>query len=80
MTSNMSEICARCNHFKMKDYPKHAAVGLGRCHGYDNGMTTLAKPFIPWTNPGCARYTRAADMEVRTQWIEKQQAKQLPVA
>jgi hypothetical protein len=72
MTSNMHEICARCNHFKMKDYPKHAAVGLGRCGGYDNGPTTLIKPFIPWANPGCARWTRAAGMEARMVWIEKQ--------
>ena len=30
MTDQIADICALCKHFKMKEYPQHAAVGIGR--------------------------------------------------
>jgi hypothetical protein len=78
MTRYMDEICARCDHFKMKEYPDHARVGLGRCMGYDNTMTPLNQPFKPWTTPCCSRYKRPANFAERDEWVKKKQAKQQP--
>lgn len=66
--------CARCRHFKMKEYPEHAKVGLGRCSGYDSGQQ-LINPFLSWSTKPCARFDRAPDVVIRQEWIEKQQAK-----
>lgn len=74
MTVIAADCCARCKHFKMKEYPDHARVGLGRCMGYDNAQP-LIKPFVPWSAKPCARFSRAADVVVRQEWIDKQLAK-----
>jgi len=74
MTVLPNDMCARCRHFKMKEYPDHARVGLGRCMGYDNAQP-LINPFVPWSGKPCARFSRAADVVIRQQWIEKQQEK-----
>jgi hypothetical protein len=75
MNHGPDDICARCKHFKMKEYPQHAKVGIGRCFGYDNAMTPLKNPFTPWSTKACARYRRDWD-ERRDAWIAKQQAKE----
>jgi hypothetical protein len=72
MSDSDNEICARCQHFKMKDYREHAAVGLGRCMGYDNTFTPLINPFLPWRTKACTRFAKAKDMARRDQWIVKQ--------
>jgi hypothetical protein len=74
MTVIPNDNCARCKHFEMKKYPDHARVGLGRCGGYDNAQP-LINPFVPWSSKPCARFFRAADVVVRQEWIERQQAK-----
>lgn len=76
MTVIPADMCARCKHFKMKDYPEHARVGLGRCMGYDDATTPLKNPFTPWSGKPCARFFRAADVETRQKWIDKQLAKE----
>lgn len=75
MTVIPEDMCARCKHFKMREYPEHARVGLGRCMGYDAAQP-LRNPFVPWSTKPCARFSRAADVEKRQEWIDKQQAKQ----
>lgn len=67
-----SEICALCGHFKMKEYPEHAKVGLGRCAGRAARVDVIA-PFPPWKSPACGRYTPAANIGDRHAWIEKRQ-------
>jgi hypothetical protein len=70
MNHGPEDICARCKHFRMREYPEHAAVGLGRCFGYDNTMAPLKNPFTPWSTKACARYIRVWD-EARDVWIAK---------
>jgi hypothetical protein len=69
------DICARCKHFKMKEYPDHASVGLGRCFGYEDAFTPLKNPFTPWSTEACARYKRVWD-EARNAWITKKLEKE----
>jgi hypothetical protein len=76
MTMIGNEICALCRHFKMKEYPQHAKVGLGRCMGYDGTMSQLNQPFVPWMTRACKRYARPTNKAEREAWVEKQQAKQ----
>jgi hypothetical protein len=75
MTALNEDICALCHHFKMKEYPQHAKVGLGRCMGYDGTHTQLNQPFVPWMTKACKRYERPANRAERLTWVEKQQAK-----
>ena len=77
MTAETQDTCALCKHFRMKQYPKHAEIGLGRCMGYDGTAAPLIKPFHAWSTKACARFmpdwsTRPA----RIEWIEAQRAKQ----
>ena len=65
------EICALCGHFKMKEYPEHAKVGLGRCAGRGSGRVDEIKPFLPWSRQACDRYTLAPNLADREDWIEK---------
>jgi hypothetical protein len=80
MTEEIKDICALCKHFKMKDHPQHAAVGIGRCRGYDGDpFTKLKNPFIPWGMKKCARFAQDyAGTVKRVEWVEKQLAKQIP--
>jgi hypothetical protein len=75
MTGQIEEICAMCKHFKMKDFPQHAAVGLGRCMGYDKDLTALINPFVPWGRKACVRFALGAKITERLAWIERQEAK-----
>jgi hypothetical protein len=75
MTAKIEEICAMCKHFKMKDFPQHAKVGLGRCMGYDKDQTALINPFVPWGRKACARFALGPKITERLAWIEKQEAK-----
>ena len=74
MTVIPADNCARCKHFKMKEYPDHARVGLGRCMGYDMAQP-LTNPFVPWQTKPCVRFFRAPDFMLRQEWIDKQLAK-----
>lgn len=73
MTEEIKDICVLCKHFKMKAHPQHAAVGIGRCHGYDDDpFTKLANPFIPWGKKKCARFRQDyGGTAKRIEWIEK---------
>lgn len=52
MTQQSTNVCALCGHFKMKEYPEHAKVGLGRCAGRAARVDVIA-PFLPWASPAC---------------------------
>lgn len=69
-----SEICALCGHFKMKEYPEHAKVGLGRCAVRAAVRADRIAPFLPWATPACQRYMAAPNIEDRKAWIEKRRA------
>lgn len=69
----MSRICARCDHFRMKDHPEQAALGMGRCHGYD-GHVAPVEPFVRWDAKFCVNYSRAKDWQTRDRWIARQEA------
>lgn len=71
----MSEqACALCGHFKMKEYPEHAKVGLGRCAGRGSGRVDQIRPFLPWSRPACDRYVPAPNLADREAWIQKRRA------
>lgn len=72
MTQQSTNVCALCGHFKMKEYPEHAKVGLGRCAGRAARVDVIA-PFLPWNTPVCGRYTPAANVGDRQAWIEERQ-------
>jgi len=75
MTQPVGDICAHCKHFKMKEYPDHAKVGLGRCMGYDKDFTKLANPFHAWSTKACKRFSQDwAGRAARQAWIDKQTA------
>ena len=77
MTAPAGDICAQCTHFKMKEYPEHARVGLGRCVGYDATFTPLLNPFHAWSTKACRRFSQDwAGRAQRQAWIDKQRAKQ----
>jgi hypothetical protein len=77
MTAETKDICALCKHFKMKEYPDHARVGLGRCMGYDKDIRTLSNPFTPWSTKACVRFRQDwAGTEKRMEWIEKKRSQQ----
>jgi hypothetical protein len=76
MTIVGDEICALCGHFKMKEYPQHAKVGLGRCMGYDGKHEQLSNPFVNWNTKACKRYARPANKAEREAWVEKRLAKE----
>jgi hypothetical protein len=78
MSAAPEDICALCHHFKMKEYPKHAKEGLGRCMGYDGTMAQLIKPFVYWGTKACKRYARPANLAERMAWVEKKQSKTQP--
>lgn len=65
--------CALCGHFKMKEYPEHAKVGIGRCAARGGVRPDRIAPFLPWKSPTCERYTAAPNMGDRKAWIEKRQ-------
>ncbi|MFC3457229.1 hypothetical protein [Massilia haematophila] len=76
MTTLAGDICAQCTHFKMKEYPDHAKVGLGRCMGYDGTFTPLANPFRAWSTKACSRFRQDwTNRAARQEWIDKQTAK-----
>ena len=74
MTRQSGEICALCGHFKMKEYPEHAKVGVGRCDGRAAGRVDVIKPFLPWSRPACERYVAPANLADRKAWAEKRRA------
>jgi len=77
MKAPAGDICAQCTHFKMKGYPEHARVGLGRCMGYDGTFTPLLNPFRAWSTKACSRFSQDwSGRAARQVWIDKQQAKQ----
>lgn len=73
MMQQSTSVCALCSHFKMKEYPEHAKVGLGRCAGHAARVDVIA-PFLPWKTPACGRYSLATNVGDRQAWIEKRQA------
>jgi hypothetical protein len=76
MSRQSADICALCKHFKMKEHPEHARVGLGRCVGRKESTAPLINPFVPWAKKACERYAKPANTKERLAWIEKRQAKE----
>lgn len=68
--------CALCRHFRMKDYPAYAALGMGRCGGYDQPDDRLANKFLQWSTRACVRFVFGAGIEAREAWVKKQRAKE----
>ena len=66
----MTKICARCEHFSLRDSPE-AALGMGRCHGYD-GHVAPVEPYVRWDAKFCVNYIRAKDWQARDKWIDRQ--------
>jgi hypothetical protein len=66
-------ICAQCEHFSMKGHPDQAALGMGRCNGFDGHVMPI-EPFVRWNAVPCVLFGRAKDIAVRNRWIEKQNA------
>ena len=66
--------CALCGHFKMKEYPEHAKVGLGRCSVRAAKRADRIAQFLPWAESACERYVAAPNIEERRAWIEKRRA------
>lgn len=66
--------CALCGHFKMKEYPEHAKVGLGRCAVRAAARSDRIAPFLPWPTPACERYLAAPNVEDRKAWIAKRRS------
>lgn len=79
MTQSAGDICAQCKHLKMKEYPDHARVGLGRRMGYDNDYRQLANPIVSWKTRACVKFAAADNIAERRAWIERQQAKAAPI-
>lgn len=66
--------CIYCQHFTMKAYPKHAAVGLGHCPpmSKESGITV----FVPWNGePECSKREPAKDKAAREAWVLKREGK-----
>jgi len=63
--------CALCGYFKMKEYPDHAKVELGRCVGRASGRVDEINSFVPWSRRACERYMLAPNAVKRMAWIEK---------
>lgn len=72
-------ICAQCQVFSMKEHPKHATEGLGRCR-----IEEKLKPgtpaasiamFRPWGAEACGKYEAARQMAPRDKWIKIQEGK-----
>jgi hypothetical protein len=78
MSREITDICAQCHNFAMKEYPEQARTGKGRCTGYDGSMAPLRDPFVAWDNRACVLYTRSPNQAARVQWFEAQQVKQHP--
>jgi len=77
MSTEPGDICAQCKHFRMKEYPDHARVGLGRCMGYDKAIHQLRNPFVPWRTKACVRFDRDwAKKAEREDWIERRRAQE----
>jgi hypothetical protein len=79
MNTGPDDICARCRHFKMKEYPAYAALGMGRCYGYDKELTQPVNKFTALTTQACAKYIRVWD-EARDAWIAKKLNKEAGTA
>lgn len=76
MTVLGDEICALCKHFKMKEFPSHARVGIGKCVGYDKARVPLANPWLPWKTKACVHYARPENKAERVEWVERRRAKE----
>ena len=68
------QACGLCGHFKMKEYPEHAKVGIGRCAVRAGARPDRIAPFLPWKTAACERYTAAPNLADRKAWIEKRNA------
>jgi len=70
-----NKTCALCGHFKVKEYPEHAKVGIGRCASRAGARADQIAPFLPWKTPACERFVPAPNVAERLAWVEKKQPK-----
>lgn len=66
----MTEICATCAEFSLKESPR-AAEGIGLCAV---PWEPSINPHKDWNERPCVLYMRAPDMSKRMAWIRKQEA------
>lgn len=71
-----SEICGLCVNFTRKDAePQYTELGMGRCHGYDQGPNQPVC-FVSW-NATCERFDKdAPNFHTRRQFVLKQWGKE----
>lgn len=64
--------CLMCAHFTIKDHPKHATVGLGKCKAHIGPITV----FVPYSaEPECSKREPAKDKAAREAWVLKREGK-----
>ena len=64
-------ICARCEHFTLKDDSAQAERGRGHCVGF----LASAMDFVDWNDTTCGLYRPAKKAAQREQWIAMRGAK-----
>lgn len=74
------EICGYCASFTRRDAePQYSALGMGRCHGYDQDATSPVR-YVAW-NETCILFDRDKDRsarESRRRFVEKCRAEGVP--
>lgn len=70
-TRNPDFICGFCEHFTMKNAePQYTALGLGRCHGFDNDESAPAR-YVEW-DTACVLFRRdVARWHDRKPYVER---------
>lgn len=73
---NPNEICGMCIDFTRKDAePQYLELGMGRCHGYDQGEHSPAK-YVAW-NSTCVLFDKdKANFNARRHFVLKQYGKE----
>ncbi|MGZ7030178.1 MAG: hypothetical protein ACXVG9_12705 [Terriglobales bacterium] len=69
--ANPDEICGFCVDFTRRDAePQYTALGMGRCHGYDNGETSPVR-YVAWSE-SCVLFDKdKANVHARRQFVNK---------
>jgi hypothetical protein len=73
MRCDPDQICGYCTGFTRKEAePQYAALGMGRCHGYDNDETSPVR-YVAW-NESCFLFDKDKDRataDSRRRFVEK---------
>lgn len=61
--------CAMCHHFHTEGYPKQAAIGWGRCTGFDVPTRPIA--FMHATAESCVLFGAGDNVAARQSFLKK---------